>query len=68
MTTTRRCPDCGVMMEKMEIQTGDGFNLYLVTNEPKPGMLGGLGLKEKLKPVVVVCPECGLIRQYAEKE
>ncbi|MFC7202815.1 hypothetical protein ACFQJC_04760 [Haloferax namakaokahaiae] len=65
--TTRRCPDCGVTMEEMELRTEDGFTLNLVTNEPKPGVLGGLGLKEKLKPVTVVCPECGLIRQYAEE-
>ncbi|MFC6799997.1 MULTISPECIES: hypothetical protein [unclassified Haladaptatus] len=67
MATTRRCPDCGVGMEQMELQTGDGFKLYLVTNEPKPGLLGGLGVKEKLGTVVAVCPECGLIRHYAKK-
>ncbi|WP_332899132.1 MULTISPECIES: hypothetical protein [unclassified Haladaptatus] len=67
MTTMRRCPDCGVTMEEMEMQTGDGFKLYLVTNEPKPGFLGGLGVKEKVKTVVTVCPECGLIRHYADR-
>ncbi|MFC6724470.1 hypothetical protein ACFQE1_08800 [Halobium palmae] len=67
MTESRRCPDCGVGLEAMDVQTGDGFKLYLVTNEPKPGILGGLGAKEKLRPTVYVCPECGLVRLYAEE-
>lgn len=67
MTTERRCPDCGVTMEEMDLRTTDGFGLRLVTNEPRPGILGGLGAKEKLGTVAVVCPECGLVRQYAER-
>ncbi|SIQ70577.1 hypothetical protein SAMN05421858_0144 [Haladaptatus litoreus] len=67
MTTTRRCPDCGVGMEEMKMRTTDGFKLQLVTDEPKSGIFGGLGAKEKIKPTVVVCPECGLIRQYADR-
>ncbi|MFC4359740.1 hypothetical protein ACFO0N_17480 [Halobium salinum] len=67
MTTQRRCPDCGVGLEAMEMQTGDGFTLYLVTNERKRGLRGTFGMKEKLRPVPHVCPECGLVRQYAER-
>lgn len=54
-------------MEEMKMRTTDGFKLQLVTDEPKSGIFGGLGAKEKIKPTVVVCPECGLIRQYADR-
>jgi rubredoxin len=66
MSTTRRCPDCGVTFERMKKRTTDGFDVQLVTNEPKPGILGGLGAKEKLTLTVCVCPECGLVREYAD--
>jgi predicted RNA-binding Zn-ribbon protein involved in translation (DUF1610 family) len=52
----------------MKMQTAEGFSLQLVTNEPKKGFLGGFGLKEKLEPTAYVCPECGLIRSYAERD
>ena len=68
MTEIRRCPDCGVELEKMGVRTGDGMPLYLVTNERKRGLLGGLGFKEELEPTVYVCPECGLVRLYAERD
>ena len=67
MASARRCPDCGVTLEEMKLQTTDGFGVRLVTNERKSGILGGLGAKEKLKPTVYVCPECGLVRTYAER-
>jgi predicted RNA-binding Zn-ribbon protein involved in translation (DUF1610 family) len=65
---TRRCPDCGVTLEEMTMRTSDGFELHLVTDEPKEGILGRLGAKEKVKPTTYACPECGLIRQYVEQE
>ncbi|MDS0297375.1 hypothetical protein NDI76_01295 [Halogeometricum sp. S1BR25-6] len=68
MTEIRRCPDCGVTMESMKLQTAEGFSLHLVTNERKKGFLGGFGLREKLEPTAYVCPECGLIRSYAERD
>ncbi|SFR35026.1 hypothetical protein SAMN04487947_0253 [Halogeometricum rufum] len=68
MTDQRRCPDCGVDMERMDVQTTDGFKLHLVTNEPKRGLLGGIGMKETLAPSVYVCPECGLVRLYADRD
>lgn len=64
--TDKRCPDCGVTLEAMETRTTDGFGLRLVTNEPKEGFFGNFGAKEKLDPVPYVCPECGLVRTYAE--
>ncbi len=64
--TAKRCPDCGVGLEAMEARTTDGFGLRLVTNEPKQGILGSLGAKEKLEPTAHVCPECGLVREYVD--
>ncbi|WP_152421650.1 hypothetical protein [Halogeometricum pallidum] len=68
MAEIRRCPDCGVSMEAMKVQTAEGFALQLVTNERKKGILGGFGIKERLEPTAYVCPECGLIRSYAERD
>ena len=65
--TTRRCPDCGVTMEQVSMRTADGFELNLVTDEPRKGILGSLGVKERVKPTTYVCPECGLVRQYVEE-
>ncbi|WP_435359259.1 hypothetical protein [Haloarchaeobius sp. DFWS5] len=66
MQSTRRCPDCDVRLDEMDMRTGDGFALYLMTDEPRPGILGGLGAKEKVRATVMVCPKCGLIRHYAD--
>ena len=49
------------------MRTSDGFELYLVTDDPKEGILGSLGMKEKVKPTAYVCPECGLVRQYVDE-
>lgn len=68
MTTTRRCPDCGVTLEQMKLKTADGFELQLVTNERREGLLGNFGMREKIQPNVYVCPECGLVRQYVDPE
>lgn len=63
----RRCPDCGVELEAMETRTGDGSKLQIKTDEPKEGILGGLGAKRKLTPTAYVCPECGLTRFYVDR-
>lgn len=67
MSATRRCPDCGVGLEETKLRTDDGFSLSLVTDEPRGGILGSLGAKEKLDPTAYVCPECGLVRMYVEE-
>ncbi|SFG61688.1 hypothetical protein SAMN04488063_2593 [Halopelagius inordinatus] len=68
MYSQKRCPDCGVELEALEIRTAEGFTLHVETNEPKQGILGGLGAKEKLTPTAHVCPECGLTRLYVEHD
>ncbi|WP_373188660.1 hypothetical protein [Halolamina sp.] len=68
MGSEKRCPDCGVPLEALKLRTGDGFTLQIHTNEPRPGLLGGLGMKETLTPTAHVCPECGLTRLYVEED
>lgn len=63
----RRCPDCGVELESMELRTTDGFELQIKTDEPREGLLGGLGAKQTLTPTAHVCPECGLTRFYVDR-
>ncbi|HMB50037.1 hypothetical protein [Natronoarchaeum rubrum] len=61
-TTERRCPDCGVGMEAGRLAGAERF----VLDEPRDGLLGRVGVKEQFDVDAVVCPECGLIRAYAD--
>lgn len=68
MPSPKRCPDCGVELEELEIRTTDGFKIHVDTDKPKPSILGKLGAKEKLTPTAHVCPECGLTRLYVDQD
>jgi hypothetical protein len=37
MDADPRCPDCGVTMERVKLQTNDGFGLNVKTNEKRSG-------------------------------
>jgi hypothetical protein len=37
MDADPRCPDCGVTMERVKLQTNDGFGLKVKTNEKRSG-------------------------------
>lgn len=50
------------------MRTAEGFDVHLVTDEPRKGLLGSLGMKETAGLTTYVCPECGLVRQYVEAE
>ena len=67
MDAAPRCPDCGVTMERVKIQTGDGFGLKINTGEKRSGLLGSLGMTESRDVSPRACPECGLVRLYAEE-
>ncbi|WP_162224385.1 hypothetical protein [Halorussus amylolyticus] len=67
MDVDPRCPDCGVTMERTKIQTGDGFGLSVKTGEKAGGLLGSLGVNKSLDVSPRMCPECGLVRLYAEE-
>jgi rubredoxin len=62
----RRCPDCDVSMEQTEFIMANAHSPQLKTNEERDGLLGRLGLDEVADIETVVCPECGLVRFYAD--
>ena len=62
----RRCPDCGVTMEPVKLRTGEGFSLRVSTDQRREGLLGKLGLTEDHSVEGRLCPECGLVRAYAD--
>ncbi|MFC7177499.1 hypothetical protein [Halosegnis marinus] len=64
----RRCPDCGVTMEPITLKSNGGYELQAVSDENRGGILGSLGMKERLDLETVACPECGLVRLYAGAE
>ncbi|WP_135830218.1 hypothetical protein [Halorussus halobius] len=67
MDTDPRCPDCGVTMERVNVHTSDGFGLTLDSGEKRDGFLGSLGVTESKDLSARACPECGLVRFYAEE-
>jgi rubredoxin len=64
----RRCPDCGVTMEQVKFGMADAWNPYVNTGEKREGLLGKIGMNEHRDVVTVMCPECGLLRQYVDVE
>ncbi|WP_134671250.1 hypothetical protein [Halorussus marinus] len=66
MATDPRCPDCGVTMEGVDVRTGGGYELSVQTDEKREGLLGSLGMNESLDVSPRLCPECGLVRLYAD--
>ncbi|ATW87369.1 hypothetical protein halTADL_0565 [Halohasta litchfieldiae] len=62
-----RCPDCGVSLERSTPMTAlDREKIKLRTDEPRKGILGSLGAKETVDVFGYICPECGLVRWYAD--
>lgn len=62
-----RCPDCGVTMRPADpVSAMDRERLKLRTEEAKSGLLGSLGMRETVNVAGYVCPECGLVRLYAD--
>lgn len=64
-TTPLRCSDCGVGMEEMTLDA-HAHNLRLVSEEERDGILGTFGLTQTYDVNAFVCPECGLVRLYAD--
>lgn len=62
-----RCPDCGVTMASTDVTTDGGYGLRVETDEKSDGLLGSLGVTESLDVAPRLCPECGLVRLYAEE-
>ncbi|GAA0550680.1 hypothetical protein ABNG02_04795 [Halorubrum ejinorense] len=55
-------------MEEVEFNMGDAWNAHITTGEKRSGLLGRLGMNERKGLTTVTCPECGLVRHYAEFE
>ncbi|WP_049927945.1 hypothetical protein [Halopiger goleimassiliensis] len=63
----RRCPDCGVTMKSVPVHDSEGMGLRITTGS-REGLLGTLGITNSAKLRGVCCPECGLVRLYADDE
>ncbi|ELZ19627.1 hypothetical protein C477_08153 [Haloterrigena salina JCM 13891] len=54
-------------MEPVPVRDGESMGLSIATGE-REGLLGKLGFKNRAKLQGVCCPECQLVRLYAEEE
>ncbi|AGB30955.1 hypothetical protein C488_02700 [Natrinema pellirubrum DSM 15624] len=63
----RRCPDCGVTMKETTVRDTEGMRLSITTGK-RNGLLGKVGVQNTAKVQGVCCPECGLVRLYADLE
>ncbi|MFB6139018.1 MAG: hypothetical protein ABEJ26_01125 [Halosimplex sp.] len=55
-------------MKSVEFVTGDAWNPYVETGEKREGLLGKLGMGETEDVLTLTCPECGLLRFYADPD
>lgn len=66
------CSDCGVAMERVSFGMREGLSEaqtpFVRTREPREGLLGRLGVRERAEVRAFLCPECGLVRLYADLE
>ena len=62
----RQCPDCDVTMEPVTLSAGGGGNVHARTEDQRDGLLGSLGLTGSHRLEGRLCPECGLVRTYAD--
>jgi ssDNA-binding Zn-finger/Zn-ribbon topoisomerase 1 len=65
-----RCPDCSVTMAEVEFGMDEGWGpgAYVKTGEKREGLLGKLGMNERKELTTVMCPECGMVRHFADFE
>ncbi|UPW00688.1 hypothetical protein M0R88_00960 [Halorussus gelatinilyticus] len=61
----RRCPDCDLPLEEVQYDTNAGRNKIRL-NYRDGGILSKLGVTSNTYAYAYVCPECGLVRFYAE--
>jgi len=64
-----QCPDCVVDLQRSIPTTAlQHEKLRLRTSQPQAGFLGTLGAKQTVDVYGYICPECGLVRWYADLE
>jgi len=62
-----RCPDCDVPLQESTPTTAlQHEKVWLRTRQPREGLLGSLGAKRSVDVHGYICPECGLVRWYAD--
>ena len=61
-----RCPDCEVVFEAADLFTGQG-DLKVRTEPEGDDVLAAVGVTKALEVTPRRCPECGLVRFYAEE-
>ncbi len=62
-----RCPDCNVRLQRSTPTTAlQHEKLRLRTAQPREGLLGSLGAKQTVDVFGYICPDCGLVRWYAD--
>lgn len=62
---TRNCPDCDVALEETQYDANQRGNKIRL-NDRGGGVLSKLGVTGSSYAYAYVCPECGLVRFYAE--
>ncbi|PSP55445.1 hypothetical protein BRC82_05785 [Halobacteriales archaeon QS_1_67_19] len=67
MGSNRRCPDCDVPLDEAELFTGQG-DLKIRTDAEGDDVLAAVGVTKAVDVVPHRCPECGLVRFYADEE
>lgn len=66
MVADARCPDCGVALEEVDLFTGQG-ELKVRTEVEGDDVLAAVGVTKALDVTPRRCPDCGLVRFYAEE-
>jgi uncharacterized protein with PIN domain len=66
MAEDPRCPDCDVALEAADLFTGQG-DLKVRTEAESDDVLAAVGVTKALEVEPRRCPECGLVRFYAEE-
>ncbi|EMA46113.1 hypothetical protein [Halococcus saccharolyticus] len=63
----RRCPDCDVSMTETKLTAGGQYDVFVKTDRDG-GLLDRIGIDEHTGTAAHLCPECGLVRLYADIE
>jgi len=58
------CPDCERAMDSVDLDTGDGR--FSVVTESTDDVLSAAGVVQVQDVEPRMCPDCGLVRLYAE--
>lgn len=64
MRMAKRCPDCDVPLEETEYDTTTGREKIRL--HASGGLKAALGVGGRQNVYAYVCPECSLVRFYAE--